>query len=83
MVKYLTTISHVEISCKSLCIFLRKSVAKNCAKNKKLIQLVEITTFPLTFTNHSTVFPTIPLSLFHPKLFHFSTKPTITTIKYI
>ena len=71
----------VEILCKSSCKTRCKSCVNLSVKLKNFIQPVEISTFPPTFPNLPTAFPTTisPLSL--PKLFHFFTPPTITTIK--
>ncbi len=62
-----------------------KSWFKKCvhfsAKNFFFQKAVYKPTFSSTFTNHSTIFPTLILPLFFINLFHYSTKLTITTIK--
>ena len=71
----------------NMCKFTRKTTCKTAvklrAKLKNFIHRVEISTFPPTFPVFPTIFPTINHTLLLPRLFHFFTDPTITTIKYL
>ena len=71
---------NVQIMCKSTFKSTRKTFVKLCAKYKKFVQHVQISTFPPCFTNFPTTFFTTFSPLNFKGLFHFFTDPTITII---
>ena len=73
-------IQNVEILCKSTCKTQWKSYANLGVKLAKIFSCVKNGTFSLTFpTFFTTLFANLP-PLSPPKLFHFFTDSTITTI---